>query len=86
MFISLLRFDLFYFTVRHPACVLMRGNWAYGPTSIWGGMPSFARMDSVVAEIFRDPYSVEGGQKFSAPDSVGGGSGRVFSFDCSNRP
>ena len=41
---------------------------AYGPTSIWGGgRPSFARMDSVgggvVAEIFRDPYSV-GWQNF----------------------
>ena len=37
---------------------------AYGPTSIWGGRPSFARIDSVggvVAEIFRDPYSVGGG-------------------------
>ena len=35
-------------------------------TSIWGGRPSFARMDSVggggvVAEISRDPYSVGGG-------------------------
>ena len=34
-------------------------------THLGGGRPSFARMDSVgggiVAEIFRDPYSVGGG-------------------------
>ena len=44
-----------------------------------GGKPSFARMDTVggvVAEIFRDPYSVGGGgvvaEIFRHPYSVGG--------------
>ena len=45
-----------------------------------GGQTDFARMDSVgggvVAEIFRDPYSV----------GVGGGSGRNVSVNCSNIP
>ena len=48
------------------ATVIIGVRAPYGPTSIWGGRPSFARMDSVggggvVAEIFRDPYSVGGG-------------------------
>ena len=43
----------------------------------------------VVAEIFRDPYSVGGGSFRHLLESArfgGGGSGRIFSVNCSNRP
>ena len=52
--------------VRHKSMQLQAYHRRTGQHPFGGGRPSFARMDSVggggvVAEIFRDPYSVGGG-------------------------